>query len=322
MNKPENIQTFSISHDTPQKGLRIDQALVQLLPDYSRTQIKSWIEQGHVLVNGEKVSAKNKIKGGETISVQVVLKSSADWEPQAIPLQIVYEDASLLVINKPPGLIVHPGAGNPSGTLLNALIHYCPSLTALPRAGIIHRLDKDTSGLLLIAKTPKSYKRLCHQLKKRIVSRTYKAIVNGVLISGGSVHAPIGRHPLNRKRMAVLETGNPASTHYRIDQKYRAHTLLTVQLETGRTHQIRVHMSHIHHPIIGDKTYGGRQRLASKGMSNELAHALRQFPRQALHAFALGCYHPETEEWMQWESPLPDDMKELTIILKKDLETS
>ncbi|RDI48795.1 23S rRNA pseudouridine(1911/1915/1917) synthase RluD [Aquicella lusitana] len=303
------------------KDERLDQTLAKLLPDFSRTQIKEWIEAGTILMNGQPVKAKTRVKGGEMISVEVVIKPQPVWEAQAIPLSIVYEDEALIVINKPAGLVVHPGAGNADRTLLNALLHHAPALQALPRAGILHRLDKDTSGLLVIAKTPAALKDLSHQLKKRTLLREYQAIVWGTLISGGTVDAPIGRHGLQRKRMAVTESGKQSVTHYRVAEKFRAHTRLKLRLETGRTHQIRVHMAHIHHPIVGDATYGGRVQLA-KGMQPELIQQLRQFKRQALHAYALGLTHPETGEFIRWEIELPSDMKALISALREDMKRS
>ncbi|TAK77505.1 MAG: 23S rRNA pseudouridine(1911/1915/1917) synthase RluD [Gammaproteobacteria bacterium] len=298
---------------------RLDQVLAKLLPEYSRTQLQAWIEAGAVLVNGTPVKAKTKVKGGETVSIEAIAKPQPAWEAQAIPLAIVYEDESLLVINKPAGLVVHPGAGNADRTLLNALLHHAPALQTLPRAGILHRLDKDTSGLLVIAKTAAALKHLSHQLKKRTLLREYQAIISGRLISGGHIDAPIGRHPMQRKRMAVIETGKAAITHYRIAEKYRAHTRLTLRLETGRTHQIRVHLAHVRHSIVGDATYGWRLQL-TKGMTPELIQLLRQFKRQALHAYALGLTHPVTGEWMRWEAPLPEDIMQLIHALKGDMK--
>lgn len=295
--------------------MRLDIALTQLLPDFSRTQIKMWIEDGLVRMNDLPVKAKTKLKGGETLSISIALKPQQIWEAQDIPLNIIYEDEEFMIINKPAGLVVHPGAGNKDMTMLNALLHHAPQLNMLPRAGIIHRLDKNTSGLLVIAKTPGALKHISHQLKKRQLVREYQAIVYGKMISGGSVDAPIGRHPLERKRMAIVDTGKSAITHYRILAKYPAHTHLSLRLETGRTHQIRVHMAHIHHPIVGDKIYGGRVRL-SKGMSTRLIQTLRQFNRQALHAYALGLTHPTTGKQMRFEAELPNDMQQLNEALK------
>jgi len=299
---------------------RLDSALAKLLPEYSRTQIKEWIENGHVRVDNQILKAKTKLHGGESVSIEAALKAQPVFIPQPIALNIVYEDEALLIINKPVGLVVHPGAGNPNSTLLNALLYHAPQLQSLPRAGILHRLDKETSGLLVIAKTAAALKSLSHQLKKRLIEREYQAIVYGSLISGGTIDAAIERHPLQRKRMAVSETGKPAITHYRIAEKYRTMTRLKVKLETGRTHQIRVHLAHIRHPIVGDPVYGGRVQLA-KAMAPELIDQLRRFKHQALHAFALGFTHPETEEFMRWEIDLPSDMQELIIALRNDAKS-
>jgi len=309
--------------DIPEKyaSERLDQTLAKLLPDYSRTLIKEWIESGAVLVNGSSTKAKTTIKGGEHVTIDVTLKTQAQWEAQAIPLRIEYEDDTLIIVNKPVGLVVHPGAGNADQTLLNALLHHASELQALPRAGIIHRLDKDTSGLLVVAKTPAAYKHISLQLKKRSLLREYQAIVCGTMISGGTIDAPLDRHPLQRTRRAVMDTGKPAVTHYRVAEKFRAHTRLKLQLETGRTHQIRVHMAHIHHPIVGDPVYGGRIQLA-KGITPELKQALKNFQRQALHAFALGLIHPVTDEFMRWEIELPEDMAQLVQTLRNDYKTA
>lgn len=296
---------------------RLDQALAKLLPDYSRTQIQEWLEAGSILVDGRVKKGKVKIKGSEKITVEAEIKSQPNWEAQALPLQIIYEDDELIIIDKPAGLVVHPGSGNADHTLLNALLHHAPSLQMLPRAGILHRLDKSTSGLLAVAKTAAALKHISQQLKQRSILREYQAIVCGILISGGCIDAPIDRHHLQRKRMAVVETGKQAVTHYRIAEKYRSHTRLKIRLETGRTHQIRVHMAHIRHPVVGDPVYGGRLQLA-KGMSPELIEALRNFKRQALHAFGLGLIHPATQEFMRWEIDLPQDMSELIKLLRKD----
>ncbi len=307
--------TLIIPHELA--GMRLDAALAKLLPTYSRSQIQEAIASGSVLINSQVEKGKHKLKGGETITVSIILKPQPVYSAQNIPLNIIHEDEALILINKPAGLVVHPGAGNNHSTLLNALLHHAPQLKDLPRAGILHRLDKDTSGLLIIAKTFPALRSLSSQLKKRSLAREYQAIVYGSMISGGTVDAPIERHHLQRKRMNVSETGKPAITHYRIAEKYRAHTRLSVKLETGRTHQIRVHMTHIRHPLIGDPIYGGRVQL-SKGMSPELIQQIRSFKRQALHAFALGFTHPITQETMRFELPLPADMTQLIQALRED----
>jgi len=300
-------------------GMRLDLAISQLLPDYSRTQIQEWIKNGMLMVDNSTSKAKSTVLGGEVITLSAVLKTQPTYEAQAISLNIIHEDEDLLVINKPAGLVVHPGSGNPDSTLLNALLHHCPHSKELPRAGIIHRLDKDTSGLLVIAKSHLAFKDLSEQIKARSISRIYQAIVSGTLISGGTVDAPIARHPIQRKRMAIVDTGKESITHYRVAERYRAYTRLKVQLETGRTHQIRVHMASIHHPLLGDPIYGGRLQLP-KGATPELISALRQFKRQALHASELTLIHPVTKKTMSWQAPLPEDMKKLIEILKQDMK--
>lgn len=300
---------------------RLDQSLGKLLPEYSRTQIKEWIEQGAVLVNGQAVKPKTKVKAKDQVSVSIRLKISSQVTPENIPLSIVYEDDAILVINKPIGLIVHPGAGHQNGTLLNALLYHDPNLQQLARGGILHRLDKDTSGLLVIAKTQLALKNLLQQQKKRLLLREYQAIVCGRLISGGCIETNIGRHPIHRKHMSVVNEGKKAITHYRVLEKFRAHSLLKIRLETGRTHQIRVHMAYIHHPIVGDATYGKRLQL-SKGMDTELITFLRQFKHQALHAFTLGFTHPMSSEWLQFDIPLPEDIQHLLFLLRKDKQNA
>ncbi len=298
-------------------GQRFDQVLVKLLPEYSRVLIQKWIKSGEALLNHKIVKPKTLVSGGETVLIEAQLEPKTEWAAQPLPLNIVFEDEALLVVNKPIGLIVHPGSGNPDHTLVNALLHHNPELEALPRAGLIHRLDKDTSGLLIIAKTQVAYNHLNKQLKARSIRREYQTIVSGTLISGGTVDAPMARHPLQRKRMAVIETGRPAITHYRVLEKFRAHTRLKVRLETGRTHQIRVHMAYIQHPIIGDATYGERLRLP-KGATPNLTQSLRQFKHQALHADELGLLHPVTQTEMAWKVELPDDFQELLAALRDD----
>lgn len=298
-------------------GLRLDQALSKFLPQYSRTQIQDWIKLGSITLNESPAKSKYLVVGGEKVLINAVLKPQQQWEAQDINLDIIFEDDSLLIINKPINMVIHPGVGNLSNTLLNALLHHVPELQNLPRAGIVHRLDKNTSGLLVVAKTAQALQSLNKQLKERTISRIYQAVVVGDFTGGGKVDAPIGRHPVQRKRMAVVDNGKPALTHYRIIERYRGHTRLKVQLETGRTHQIRVHLSHIHHPIVGDSVYGGRLQLP-KGATQPLIDMLRTFKRQALHAYELGLQHPVTQELLTWRAPLPDDMQALIDVMRND----
>lgn len=317
MNTNSNKNNCTVTIPDELAHERLDLALAKLLPEFSRTQLKQWIESDQVTLNGELVKGKTRVKSGDIVIVHPVLRPEPAWKAENIPLNIIHEDDAVIIINKPAGLVVHPGAGNSSSTLLNALLHHSPELKNLPRAGILHRLDKDTSGLLIVAKTPEALKDLSHQLKKRTLVREYQTVVYGELISGGKVEAAIDRHPIHRKKMAVVETGKPAVTHYRVMEKYRSLTRLKVKLETGRTHQIRVHMSYIRHPIAGDTLYGGRVQLA-KGMSEELIQCLRKFKRQALHAFAVGFMHPVSGEWVDFETDIPEDMRDLISTLRED----
>ncbi len=301
-------------------GRRLDQALVELFPDYSRARLQQWVKKGLVTVDGEIRRPRDKVRGGEQIYLEAVTEAEVVSEPQPLPLTILHEDEALLVIDKPAGLVVHPAAGNPDGTLLNALLHHAPELAEVPRAGIVHRLDKATSGLLVVARTLKAQKRLVDQLQARTVKRYYQAVVSGLFVCGGRVDAPIGRHAVDRKRMAVVEGGKEAITHYRVLDRFRAHSHLQLQLETGRTHQIRVHMAHIRHPLVGDPVYGQRLRIPAQS-SDEMVATLRGFRRQALHARRLGLEHPLTGEIMEWESALPEDMLELLNVLQHDLQT-
>jgi 23S rRNA pseudouridine1911/1915/1917 synthase len=298
-------------------GSRLDQVLSDQFPEFSRSRLQQWIKLGLVALNGRPCKAKQRVRGGELIELRAIPQDEVEDEAQAIELDVVYEDAHLLVINKPAGLVMHPAAGNPNGTLLNGLLNHYQPLQQIPRAGIVHRLDKETSGLLVVAKTLQSQHALVEQLQARSVKREYLAIVQGEMIAGGTVDAPIGRHPVNRLRMTVHDTGKHAVTHYRIEQRYHAYTLLRVRLETGRTHQIRVHMRHIRHPLLGDPLYGGRLRLPA-GISDELAVALTGFKRQALHATRLELSHPETGERMAWEASVPADMQRLIDLLTED----
>lgn len=302
------------------KGKRLDLVLAELFGEYSRARLQEWIRTKQILVDGQAKRPRDTVLGGEIITLNATLLSQERWEPQAIHLDIVHEDEALLIVNKPIGLVVHPAAGNPDKTLVNALLHYRPLLAQLPRAGIVHRLDKDTSGLLVVAKTLPAHTYLIKQLQSHCVQREYAAIVNGILISGATIDEPIARHSISRKKMAVVETGKFAVTHYRVLERFRAHSFIKVQLETGRTHQIRVHMSHIHHPIVGDSTYGGRLQLP-KNAGVELIALLRNFKHQALHAQRLGLIHPITKEYQEWQVELPTDMQELIITLRNDAKT-
>ena len=281
-------------------GMRIDQVLAQLMPDQSRNRLQSWVRDGRVLVDDRQVPPKFRVRGSEALIIDVPPPPEAVADaPEAIDLDIVFEDAALMVINKPAGLVVHPGSGNWQGTLLNALLYHCPVLSRVPRAGIVHRLDKDTSGLLVVAKTLAAQTDLVRQLQARSVHREYMALAHGQLSIGGTVDAPIGRHASQRTRMAVVGSGREAVTHYSVERRFEECTLVRCKLETGRTHQIRVHMAHIGHPLVGDPVYGKR-RCRSE--------ALQAFPRQALHALQLGLIHPVSGEAMSWSAPLPEDM--------------
>lgn len=298
-------------------GQRLDQVLAGLLPDYSRTRIKEWIETGQVRVNGGQLRPKDRVLGGERIELAAELPASDSVIAQPIALDIVHQDAALLVINKPAGLVVHPGAGNSSGTLQNALLHFDASLAELPRAGIVHRLDKDTSGLMVVARTLPSHTALVRAIEAREVDRHYEAICVGAMTAGGTVDAPIDRHPVDRLRMAVRTGGREAVTHYRVAQRFRRHTHVRVQLETGRTHQIRVHMAHIHYPVLGDAVYGGRF-LLPKEADASLVELLRGMRRQALHAAHLAFEHPSSGEPLTFDAPVPADIQVLLQALARD----
>jgi len=303
-----------------QLGQRLDQALAELFPDYSRSRIKEWILDHRVSVNGVIIDKpKEKVLGGEQIAIDAEIEEEVRWEAQDIPLNIVYEDNDILVINKPRDLVVHPGAGNPDGTVLNALLHHYPAIADVPRAGIVHRLDKDTTGLMVVAKTVPAQTYLVESLQLREFTREYEAVAIGRMTAGGTVSEPISRHATKRTHMAVHPMGKSATTHYRIMEHFRAHTRMRLRLETGRTHQIRVHMAHINHPLVGDPLYGGRPR-PPKGASEAFIAALRKFDRQALHATMLRLYHPISGIEMEWHAPLPQDMVDLIAALKADTE--
>ena len=310
--------TLSATVQPQQMGQRLDQTLAELFPDYSRSRLKTWIEEDLVLVNGVVQNVpRTKVYGDEHIEITVEIEDETRFEPENIPLNIVYEDEDILVINKPKDLVVHPGAGNPKGTVLNALLYHYPPIAEVPRAGIVHRLDKDTTGLMVVAKTIPAQTQLVRDLQKRKITREYEAVACGIMTKGGTVDEPMARHPTKRTHMAVHPMGKPAVTHYRIMERFRDYTRLRLRLETGRTHQIRVHMAHIAHPLLGDQTYGGRPR-PPKNASEELMEVLRNFKRQALHAVMLRLQHPISGEMMEWYAPLPDDFVELVTALKAD----
>lgn len=295
---------------------RLDQAAAELIPEHSRSRLQSWIKSGALTVNGEPRKPRGKVMLDDVLELDAEPEVQVTWQAEPITLDIVYEDEHLLVINKPAGLVVHPAAGHADGTLVNALLNHAPEMENLPRAGIVHRLDKDTSGIMVVARSLIAHTSLVDQLQTRTMGREYEAVVVGSLTGGATVEAPIGRHPQDRKRMAVVSSGKPAITHYRLIERFAAHTHIHCKLESGRTHQIRVHMTHVRHPLVGDPVYGGRLRLP-KGTTEELRQALAAFHRQALHARKLTLQHPETGETLSWEVPLPDDMVELIEALRK-----
>lgn len=316
------MTTFSttITIEEPQDQKRLDQAIAELLTDFSRTQLTQWIKDGKVKINEQVISKpRHKVSIGDQISVEATLASQETWGPQASPepLPVIAEDPHFLVINKPAGMVVHPGAGNPDHTLVNYLLHAYPELNDVPRCGLIHRLDKETTGLLVVARTPLAHQHLTKQLQDRDMKRTYLAICKGHFVSGGTIEAPIGRHPKNRLQMAVTPAGRDAITHYEILEEYRGHSLMKVKLETGRTHQIRVHFTSIHHPLACDPIYG-KQQAMPKGLSEPLKQALQDFQRQALHAKELAFEHPVTGKLCKFKSPIPDDMAALIIALEED----
>lgn len=298
-------------------GRRFDQVLAELFADFSRSRLTAWIKSGEALLDGAEAKPKQALRGGETLTVWVTPTIETVAEPEPIALDIRHADDELMVIHKPAGLVVHPGAGNPRGTLVNALLHFDAKLAELPRAGIVHRLDKDTSGLMVVARSLRAHAALVQQLSSREVHRQYLAVVGGAMVAGGTVNAPIGRHPSDRIRQAVTESGREAITHYRVRERFRSHTLVECKLETGRTHQIRVHMAHVRHPLVGDPLYGGNLRLP-RGATEALVEALRGFKRQALHAESLAFVHPASGETLSFSSTLPDDMLRLLAQLRED----
>ena len=298
-------------------GRRFDAVLAELFAEFSRSRLAEWIKSGDARLDDRQVRPRDPVRGGETVTLQVMLEIQTRSEPEDIALDVLYEDADVYVLNKPAGLVVHPGAGNPAGTLVNALLHRDASLATLPRAGIVHRLDKDTSGVMVVARTLPAHTVLVAQLSAREVHRQYLAVVAGSLVSGGTVNASIDRHPRDRLRQTVRDDGREAVTHYRLRERFRAHTLLECRLETGRTHQIRVHMAHIKHPIIGDPLYGGSLKLP-KGATTALIDSLRGFRRQALHAETLEFVHPISGEPVRCTTPMPADMQALVTTLRDD----
>ncbi len=306
-------------------GLRFDQALSKLFPDYSRSRLQQWVKKGLILVDGTSWRCRDKVSGGEMIDYAAIVskkptqdhgQTTNEFKAEKLKLNIIYQDEAIVVINKPAGLVVHPAAGNWSGTLLNGLLHDFPELHEIPRAGIVHRLDKLTSGLMVVARTLKSHYSLVNALQERSVGREYLAVIQGTLIAGATIDKPIGRHQTDRKRMAVIKSGKEAITHYRIEQRFRDYMLLRVKLETGRTHQIRVHMASIKHPLVGDPVYRGRLCLPAKAEA-PLVTALKAFRRQALHAESLTLIHPDTKEEMTFTAPPPADFIDLIKVLEQ-----
>jgi 23S rRNA pseudouridine1911/1915/1917 synthase len=313
-------QTVSCHISADYAGRRLDKVLSELLPDYSRARIQQWIKTGAILIDGCVMRPRDRVLGGEHVQGYCPPTLETSLQAQAIDLTICFEDESILVINKPAGLVVHPAAGNPDNTLVNGLLHYAPELEMLPRAGLVHRLDKDTSGLLVVARNLKAHHSLVGQLQQRTMGRHYQAVVNGVMAAGGTLDAPVGRHPVDRKRMAVIASGKPAVTHYRVMERFRSHTHVALRLETGRTHQIRVHLRHLHFPIVGDPVYGGRMHLPvmQTSAAAALTKALQEFQRQALHAATLVLTHPESGEVLEWHAEPPADMVQLLTLVRED----
>lgn len=310
------FRTHALQLPADYAGLRLDQALARALPQYSRARLQSWIEAGAVQVDGRAPRSKDKVLGGEQVQIEAQLEAQTEVAAEKLPIDVVHKDRALFVINKPAGVVVHPGAGNPGKTLQNALLALDPKLAVVPRAGLVHRLDKDTSGLLVVARTVEAHAALVAALAAREFGRHYFAICNGVMTGGRTVDEPIGRHRTQRTRMDVRHDGRDAVTHFRLVKRFRAHTLVRAELETGRTHQIRVHLAHIGNPIVGDQVYGGRLRIPAGATS--LAADLRAMKRQALHAAHLSLTHPTTGKEMSWDAPLPEDMTKLLEALERD----
>ncbi|MFI8482509.1 23S rRNA pseudouridine(1911/1915/1917) synthase RluD [Pseudomonas sp. NPDC078700] len=316
-----NKQSIQLSAEVPTDlgGQRLDQIAAQLFAEHSRSRLTAWIKEGLLTVDGKVIRPRDIVHGGAQLELNAEQEAQGEWVAQDIALDIVYEDDDILVINKPAGLVVHPAAGHADGTLLNALLHHVPDIVNVPRAGIVHRLDKDTTGLMVVAKNIQAQTQLVDQLQKRTVSRIYECVVIGVITAGGKIDAPIGRSSSQRQRMTVTDGGKQAISHYRVLERFRSHTHARVKLETGRTHQIRVHMSHVGFPLIGDPVYAGRFRIPPAA-SPTLVQSLKEFPRQALHARFLELDHPVTGKRMKWESALPDDLVWLLTLLRQDRE--
>jgi len=317
-----NLETHDVEIPAPLAGERLDVALAQLLPQYSRSRLQRWIDEGRVTLDARTPSRREAVSAGQRVQIQALFEADdrVTAGSASVPFEILHRDSAVYVINKPAGLVVHPGAGNRSGTLQNALLQIDPELARVPRAGIVHRLDKDTSGLLVVARTPAAQAVLVRALAEREVGREYLALCLGVLTGGGTIDEPIGRHRTQRTKMTVRGDGREAITHYRIEQRYRAHTLLRVQLKTGRTHQIRVHLAHIGYPIVGDPLYGGRRRLPA-GASPTVINALAQFRRQALHAARLSFEHPSNGRELSFEAPIPTDFRDLLATLAAEAQS-
>jgi 23S rRNA pseudouridine1911/1915/1917 synthase len=311
----QKIIEFATTLPSELAGKRLDQALACVFPAYSRSRLQQWIKQGQVRVDETAARPRDTVRGGERVVLIATTEAEVIWRGQPLPLDIVYEDEAIIVVNKSANVVVHPAAGNRDGTLVNALLHHAPELEKVPRAGIVHRLDKDTTGLLVVARTLPAHNSLIQQLQARQVTREYRAISIGVMTGGGTIDATIDRHPIDRKRMAVVLSGKPAITHYRVKTRFQAHTYLSCHLETGRTHQIRVHLAHIGYPLLGDPTYGRRLYLP-KGSGEEVITTLRKFKRQALHAAHLAFLHPLSGREVCWEAPIPQDMATVLTVLE------